>query len=89
MSDVSRHLLREPEAALLCESIQFLPTMSKTPWITLQTTRSCRAALGPKLSEMIIRVKREEWNAFTGQCHSGEIDNYIGAYSGEASYSRR
>jgi glutamine synthetase len=37
-------------------------------------------ALGQELSDLIIRVKRDEWNAFHCTVSQWELDNYIGAY---------
>jgi glutamine synthetase len=39
-----------------------------------------QSALGQELSDMIIRVKRDEWNAFHRTVSQWELDNYIGAY---------
>jgi glutamine synthetase len=76
----SRNLYTVPEADLRTEGIEFLPTTLKDAIDHFECDPVLHAALGQELSDMIIRVKRDEWNAFHRAVSQWELDNYIGVY---------
>ena len=76
----TRNLYTVPEATLRAEGIEFLPTTLKDAVDHFEVDSVLHAALGAELSEMVIRVKREEWNAYHRSVSQWELDNYIGIY---------
>jgi glutamine synthetase len=48
--------------------------------ITFECDPVLHTALGQELSDRIIGVKRDEWNAFHRAVSQRELDNYIGVY---------
>ena len=76
----TRNLYTVPEATLRAEQIEFLPATLKDAVDHFEADTVLHDALGPELSEMIVRVKREEWNAFHRTVSQWELDNYIGIY---------
>ena len=76
----ARNLYTVPEATLKAEGIEFLPTTLKEAIDHFEADGVLRAALGAELSDMFVRVKREEWNAFHRTISQWELDNYIGTY---------
>ena len=60
----TRHLYTVPEADLRAEGIAFLPTTLKDAIDHFEAGPVLHGALGQEMSDMVIRVKREEWNAF-------------------------
>jgi glutamine synthetase len=76
----TRNLYTVPEATLRAEGIEFLPATLKEAVDHFEADPVLQAALGPELSDMIVRVKREEWNAFHRTVSQWELDNYIGVY---------
>jgi glutamine synthetase len=76
----TRNLYTVPEDTLRAENIEFLPTTLKDAIDYFECDTVLHAALGQELSDMIIRAKREEWNAFHRTVSQWELDNYIGVY---------
>ena len=76
----TRNLYTVPEAELRADGIEFLPTTLKDAVDHFESDPVLQTALGQELSDMIIRVKRAEWNAFHRTVSQWELDNYIGAY---------
>jgi glutamine synthetase len=76
----TRNLYTVPEDTLKAEGIEFLPTTLKEAIDHFEADGVLRAALGAELSDMVIRVKRDEWNAFHRSISQWELDNYIGLY---------
>ena len=76
----TRNLYTVPEDTLHADGIEFLPATLKDAVDCFEADTVLQAALGSELSKMIIRVKRDEWNAFHRTISQWELDNYISAY---------
>lgn len=76
----TRNMYEVPEEELIRDSIEFLPTTLKDAIDHFEADEVLRDALGQEYSEMYIRVKREEWNAYHRSVSQWELDNYITLY---------
>lgn len=76
----TRNLYTVPEAQLKQEGIAFLPTTLKDALDHLEADDVLCEALGRQYSQMYIRAKREEWNAYHRSVSQWELDNYITVY---------
>lgn len=76
----TRNLYDVPEAQLKADGIDFLPTTLKDALDCLELDEVLREALGPKYTEMYLRAKRAEWNAYHLTISQWELDNYITVY---------
>jgi glutamine synthetase len=75
-----RNLYTVPEDQLTADGIEFLPTTLKDALEHFECDEVLRDAVGPEFSEMYLRVKRDEWNAFNRTVSQWELDNYIAVY---------
>ena len=76
----TRNLYAVPEDTLRADGIEFLPATLKDAVDEFECDAVLRTALGQELSDLIVRVKRDEWNAFYRTVSQWELDNYISAY---------
>jgi glutamine synthetase len=76
----TRNLYTVPEAQLKADKIEFLPTTLKDALDYLEQDEVLREALGFEYSEMYLRAKRDEWNAYHRSVSQWELDNYITVY---------
>ena len=76
----TRNLYAVPEEELKRDGIEFLPTTLKDAIDHFESDPILREALGQEYSEMYMRVKREEWNAYHRSVSQWELDNYITVY---------
>jgi len=76
----TRNLYTVPEDTLKADRIEFLPTTLKEAVDCFEADSVLCSALGAELSEMLMRVKRDEWNAYHRSVSQWELDNYITIY---------
>lgn len=62
------------------DGIEFLPTTLKDALDHFEADDVLRNALGQEFSDLYLRVKRDEWNAYHRTISQWELDNYIRVY---------
>jgi glutamine synthetase len=73
----TRNLYTVPEADLKKDGIEWLPTTLKDALDHFEADDVLQDALGREFSEMYLRVKREEWEAYHRTVSQWELDNYV------------
>jgi glutamine synthetase len=73
----TRNLYTVDETELRKDGIDFLPTTLKDALDCFEADQVLRDALGHEFSEMYLRVKRQEWEAYHRTISQWELDNYI------------
>jgi glutamine synthetase len=76
----TRNLYTVPEEQLKREGIEFLPTTLAEALDHFEQDDVLRDAIGQDLSEMYLRAKRNEWNAYNRTVSQWELDNYLALY---------
>jgi glutamine synthetase len=62
------------------EGIEFLPTTLAEALDHFEQDEVLRDAIGQGFSEMYLRAKRNEWNAYNRTVSQWELDNYLALY---------
>jgi glutamine synthetase len=73
----TRNLYSVPENDLEKDGIEWLPTTLKDALDHFEADTVLRDALGQEFSEMYLRVKRQEWEAYHRTVSQWELDNYV------------
>jgi len=76
----TRNLYEIPEEVLKKDRIEFLPTTLKDALDHLEADEVLHDALGEEYTEMYLRIKRAEWNAYHRSISQWELDNYLTVY---------
>ncbi len=76
----TRNLYEVPEEQLKKDGIEFLPVMLYEALDHFEADEVLREALGQEYSDMYLRVKRAEWNAYHRSVSQWELDSYIATY---------
>jgi glutamine synthetase len=76
----TRNLYTVPEADLEKDGIAWLPTTLPEALDHFERDAVLRDALGQEFSEMYLRVKRQEWEAYHRTVSQWELDNYVTVY---------
>ena len=76
----TRNLYTVPEEQLKADGIELLPTTLKDALDHFERDEILRDAVGHDFSEMYLRAKRDEWNAYNRTISQWELDNYIALY---------
>jgi glutamine synthetase len=57
-----------------------LPTSLNQALIQLSRDKVVQQALGPHIYRHFVAAKRQEWNTYSQQIHTWEVDTYLGSY---------